>query len=76
MNADVTTTPARFRCPFPMLKSPFAEQLQDITDKQWIDGKYLCLYLRQVWSGSNLFAVLCFGHFIMMICMKRPLFRK
>ena len=44
MNTSMSTTLARFRYPFPMLKNPFAEQLQDITDNQWIDGEYLYLY--------------------------------
>lgn len=35
---------SRFQYPFPMLKNPYAEQLQDITDNQWIDDEYLCLY--------------------------------
>lgn len=35
---------SRFHYPFPMLKSPFAEALQEITDHQWIDGEYLALY--------------------------------
>ncbi|REC63066.1 terpene synthase [Chryseobacterium pennae] len=35
---------SRFQYPFPMLKNPYAEQLQDITDNQWIDDEYLYLY--------------------------------
>lgn len=35
---------ARFRYPFPMLKNPFAEALQEITDREWIDKEYLWLY--------------------------------
>jgi hypothetical protein len=34
----------QFRYPFPTLKNPNAEQLQDITENQWIDGEYLWLY--------------------------------
>ncbi|MCQ9633864.1 hypothetical protein MP477_02705, partial [Chryseobacterium sp. WG23] len=34
----------QFRYPFPTLKNPNAEQLQEITEKQWIDGEYLWLY--------------------------------
>ncbi|MDR6919837.1 MULTISPECIES: hypothetical protein [Chryseobacterium] len=30
--------------PFPTLKNPNAELLQDITENQWIDGEYLWLY--------------------------------
>lgn len=33
-----------FRYPFPTLKNPFADALQEITDNQWIDGEYLWLY--------------------------------
>ncbi len=33
-----------FSYPFPTLKNPFAEALQEITDNQWIDGDYLWLY--------------------------------
>lgn len=33
-----------FRYPFPTLKNPNADQLQAITDQQWIDGEYLWLY--------------------------------
>ncbi|MGU3377688.1 terpene synthase family protein [Chryseobacterium sp. M5A1_1a] len=33
-----------FRYPFPTLKNPYAEQLQEITENQWIDGEYLWLY--------------------------------
>ncbi|MEJ5104059.1 terpene synthase family protein [Chryseobacterium sp. MYb328] len=34
----------QFRYPFPTLKNPNAEQLQEITESQWIDGEYLWLY--------------------------------
>ncbi|MEC5142985.1 hypothetical protein [Chitinophaga sp. 212800010-3] len=34
----------RFRYPFPMLKNPNADQLQEITESQWIDGEYLWIY--------------------------------
>ncbi|MBC9908989.1 terpene synthase family protein [Chitinophaga varians] len=34
----------QFRYPFPTLKNPYADQLQEITDQQWIDGEYLWLY--------------------------------
>lgn len=34
----------KFRYPFPTLKNPHAEQLQEITENQWIDGEYLWLY--------------------------------
>jgi hypothetical protein len=34
----------RFNYPFPALKNPYAEQLQEITETQWIDGEYLWLY--------------------------------
>ena len=34
----------KFRYPFPTLKNPYAEQLQEITENQWIDGEYLWLY--------------------------------
>ncbi|MBP2616634.1 hypothetical protein [Chryseobacterium jejuense] len=34
----------QFRHPFPKLKNPNAEQLQQITENQWIDGEYLWLY--------------------------------
>ncbi|GEN74057.1 terpene synthase family protein [Chryseobacterium lathyri] len=34
----------QFKYPFPTLKNPYAEQLQDITESQWIDGEYLWLY--------------------------------
>ncbi|ROI00472.1 terpene synthase family protein [Chryseobacterium daecheongense] len=34
----------QFRYPFPTLKNPYAEQLQEITENQWIDGEYLWLY--------------------------------
>lgn len=35
---------SQFHYPFPMLKNPLAEELQEITDHQWIDGEYLALY--------------------------------
>lgn len=41
MNAQMLS---RFRYPFPTLKNPFADTLQEITDHQWIDGEYLWLY--------------------------------
>lgn len=34
----------KFRYPFPTLKNPYADQLQEITEKEWIDGEYLGLY--------------------------------
>lgn len=34
----------KFRYPFPTLKNPHAELLQEITETQWIDGEYLWLY--------------------------------
>lgn len=34
----------KFKYPFPILKNPLANQLQEITDHQWIDGEYLSLY--------------------------------
>ncbi|MGK6344380.1 terpene synthase family protein [Chryseobacterium sp. DT-3] len=34
----------QFNYPFPTLKNPNAEQLQEITENQWIDGEYLWLY--------------------------------
>lgn len=34
----------QFKYPFPTLKNPNAELLQDITENQWIDGEYLWLY--------------------------------
>ncbi|KFF12441.1 hypothetical protein IW15_12910 [Chryseobacterium soli] len=34
----------QFRYPFPTLKNPHAEQLQELTEKFWIDGEYLWLY--------------------------------
>ncbi|MFP8892221.1 MULTISPECIES: terpene synthase family protein [Chryseobacterium] len=34
----------KFRYPFPTLKNPYADQLQEITEHQWIDGEYLWLY--------------------------------
>jgi len=33
-----------FKYPFPTLKNPHAEVLQEITETQWIDGEYLWLY--------------------------------
>lgn len=35
---------SQFRYPFPTLKNPHADQLQEITENQWIDGEYLWLY--------------------------------
>ncbi|WPO92823.1 terpene synthase family protein [Chryseobacterium sp. YR459] len=34
----------KFRYPFPTLKNPHADQLQEITENQWIDGEYMWLY--------------------------------
>ncbi|GEN66881.1 terpene synthase family protein [Chryseobacterium rhizosphaerae] len=34
----------KFKYPFPTLKNPHADQLQEITENQWIDGEYLWLY--------------------------------
>ncbi|HCA05728.1 hypothetical protein [Chryseobacterium sp.] len=34
----------KFNYPFPTLKNPHADQLQEITENQWIDGEYLWLY--------------------------------
>lgn len=34
----------QFRYPFPTLKNPNADQLQELTENQWIDGEYLWLY--------------------------------
>ncbi|MDR6571098.1 hypothetical protein SAMN05660461_1398 [Chitinophaga ginsengisegetis] len=34
----------KFNYPFPALKNPYADQLQEITETQWIDGEYLWLY--------------------------------
>lgn len=34
----------KFRYPFPTLKNPHADQLQEITETQWIDGEYLWLF--------------------------------
>ncbi|GAA4152991.1 hypothetical protein GCM10022217_08240 [Chryseobacterium ginsenosidimutans] len=34
----------QFKYPFPALKNPNAELLQEITENQWIDGEYLWLY--------------------------------
>jgi len=33
-----------FTYPFPVLKNPHADDLQEITDDQWIDGEYLWIY--------------------------------
>lgn len=33
-----------FKYPFPTLKNPNADLLQEITEKEWIDGEYLWLY--------------------------------
>ncbi|WP_342329028.1 hypothetical protein [Pedobacter sp. FW305-3-2-15-E-R2A2] len=41
MNAHLLS---QFHYPFPMLKNPSAEALQELTDHQWIDGEYLWLY--------------------------------
>lgn len=41
MNARILS---QFRYPFPTLKNPFADELQDITDHQWIEGEYHWLY--------------------------------
>lgn len=41
MNAELLSM---FHYPFPMLKNPFAQDLQTITDQQWIEGEYLFLY--------------------------------
>lgn len=38
MNAQMLS-----KYPFPMLKNPYADLLQEITDNQWIDGKYLAV---------------------------------
>ncbi len=35
---------SRFRYPFPMLKNPFAEALQEVTNNEWIDKEYRWLY--------------------------------
>src|SRR5882762_1420923 len=35
---------SKFHYPFPMLKNPSADALQEITDHQWIDGEYLWIY--------------------------------
>lgn len=35
---------SRFQYPFPTLKNPFAEVLQEVTDNEWIDGEYRWLY--------------------------------
>lgn len=55
MNAHMLS---RFHYPFPTLKNPFADTLQEITDNQWIDGEYLCLYpddpdIRQKYKKTN-----------------------
>ena len=34
----------KFRYPFPTLKNPHADELQQITENHWIDGEYLWLY--------------------------------
>jgi len=34
----------KFRYPFPTLKNPHADQLQYITETEWIDGEYMWLY--------------------------------
>ena len=34
----------QFKYPFPTLKNPNADKLQEITENQWIDGEYLWLY--------------------------------
>lgn len=34
----------QFNYPFPTLKNPNADKLQEITETQWIDGEYLWLY--------------------------------
>lgn len=34
----------KFMYPFPTLKNPYAGQLQDITENEWIDGEYRWLY--------------------------------
>lgn len=33
-----------FNYPFPVLKNPHADQLQKMTDHEWIDGKYFWIY--------------------------------
>lgn len=40
----ITRLLSQFHYPFPMLKNSLAEELQEITDRQWIDGEYLVLY--------------------------------
>ncbi|TWI90648.1 hypothetical protein LX66_0008 [Chitinophaga japonensis] len=35
---------SRFRYPFPTLKNPFAEALQELTEHEWIDKEYRWLY--------------------------------
>lgn len=42
MNTNILS---QFHYPFPMLKNPSADVLQEITDNQWIDGEYLWLYV-------------------------------
>ncbi|MET3877307.1 hypothetical protein [Chitinophaga sp. OAE865] len=44
MNTKITSILSRFHYPFPMLKNPFANAMQEITEKHWIDGEYLGLY--------------------------------
>lgn len=34
----------KFKCLFPKLKNPYAYQLQEITELQWIDTECLWLY--------------------------------
>lgn len=34
----------QFKYPFPTLKNPNADLLQEVTENQWIDGEYLWLY--------------------------------
>ncbi|WP_118951593.1 terpene synthase family protein [Taibaiella helva] len=34
----------QFKYPFPTLKNPYADELQEITETQWIDGEYRWLY--------------------------------
>ncbi|GAA0522978.1 terpene synthase family protein [Chitinophaga japonensis] len=41
MNAQMLS---RFRYPFPTLKNPFAEALQELTEHEWIDKEYRWLY--------------------------------
>ncbi|SEN71803.1 hypothetical protein SAMN04488505_11276 [Chitinophaga rupis] len=35
---------SKFRYPFPTLKNPFAETLQEVTNNEWIDKEYRWLY--------------------------------